>query len=125
MPDLADFLQARIAEDKDTAKRAAFRRGATWRDETDDEWSVVHADGERDMVGSEDDDVTRHIARHDPARVLADCDAKQELLALADPYDFADDGGTGMSEHAEKIRRLLALPYATHPDYRPEWTPDA
>ena len=62
---------------KDTAKRAAWGWGAEWRteevpaDPDTGEWFTVHADGKRDMVGSEDGDVARHIAGMDPAATLA------------------------------------------------------
>jgi hypothetical protein len=57
-----------------------------------------------------------HIARHDPARVLREVEAKRQMLAFHDrahPHD-GDPCTT---------QRLLVLPYADHPDYRPEWKP--
>lgn len=92
-PDLTAFLLARITEDKTEAQRASEHMRPSWG------------------------------ACATPARILAECDAKRELLALADPYDFADDGGTGMSVHADTILRILAVPYAAHPDYQNEWRP--
>jgi len=63
-----------------------------------------------------------------PTRVLADIDAKRKLLTeytdseqalapLADMYDV------GRVEGLLAALRLLALPYASHEDYRNEWAP--
>lgn len=65
-----------------------------------------------------------------PARVLAEVDAKRRILdgfepALAqeelDPADMENQAVLGT---LERVAALLALPYAEHPDYRPEWAPD-
>jgi len=52
-----------------------------------------------------------HIARHDPARVLREVEAKRAILALQD------------ADHDSWFLPLLALPYDDHPDYRSEWAP--
>ena len=49
----------------------------------------------------------RHIARWDPARVVAECESKRRILER--------------HEQDEEILRVLALPYADHRDYRDEW----
>jgi hypothetical protein len=58
-----------------------------------------------------------HFARHDPARVLAECAAKRQMLAkiprMGDPYD-----GPGTSIY---VLQCLASVYKDHPDYRQEW----
>jgi hypothetical protein len=65
-----------------------------------------------------------HIARHDPARVLAEVAAKRLILEYAPPkaHGTFDDGWRRgqMAFHAHTLR-LLALPYAGHPDWREEW----
>ncbi len=120
---LAEFLLARIAEDEEVAKRAAFGYGPAWMSETDDAegWSVVHADGQRDMVGCEDGDVIRHIARHDPARVLAECDAKRRIVE--EWQAAADNEDEPYANGLESACLLLALPYAAHSDYDEAWRP--
>ena len=154
MSDLVAFLQARLDEREDTAKRAAFGWGSEWtvrRHEDDEEWSSVDADGMRDMVSSEDADVTRHIALHDPAAVLADIAAKRSLIRAAATIGEVMDGEWGCSHTAadilagariragedpvplpascegpKEMRRILgpiAALDATHPDYRQEWAP--
>ena len=72
--------------------------------------------------------VAGHIARHDPARVLAEVDAKRRMLAIHHPYvpepDQACLGCAGGIVWTDcPVLRLLALPYASHPDYRAEWRP--
>lgn len=68
-----------------------------------------------------------HIARHDPARVLAEVEAKRKLLTEyaevrqnegAD-YEWAGGWASGLG----KAVALMALPYADHPDYRDTWRP--
>jgi hypothetical protein len=58
-----------------------------------------------------------HIARWDPARVLAECEAKR-LLLQREPCD-----DTGVGDDPCHHLRALAVPYADHPDYREEWRP--
>lgn len=132
MSDLVTFLRARLDEDEDRAKRAAFGWGAEWRadrDDQDDEWWAVHADGKTNMVSSEDGDVAQHIALHDPARVLADVAAKREILA-----DLADVEGQARTDRASEYWRhrrhamrlaaaYLATAYAAHHDYDEAWRP--
>ncbi|MDQ0758682.1 DUF6221 family protein [Streptomyces canus] len=60
--------------------------------------------------------VAEHIARHNPARILVEVEAKRRIV---------DDawGGPDHQDMWEHHIRLLALPYASHPDYREEWKP--
>jgi hypothetical protein len=120
-PDLDQFLLARIAEDKRIAADAATAGGR-------DEWPPD---------GDGPPHVAEHVARHDPARVLAECAAKRRLvLACRDsrpdlhflgarPNGMADFPLTPTDQHqlAALTLALLALPYAGHHDYRPEWRP--
>ncbi|MGY1802416.1 DUF6221 family protein [Blastococcus sp. SYSU D00922] len=113
-PDLDQFLLARIAEDKRVATDAAQATGQ-----------------ERWTEGGE------HVSRHDPARVLAECNAKRRLvLACRDvrpdraflgarPEGLADFPLAPADQHqlAALTLALLALPYADHPEYRQEWRP--
>jgi hypothetical protein len=89
----------------------------------------------------EDARAAKLMAEFYPARILAEVDAKRQLLKLhrnesgycavcAHPEDFDEDA----DGNREWIRtaivwpcptvRLLTLPYADHPEYRPEWSPD-
>ena len=64
-------------------------------------------------------DEAEHIARHDPARVLAEVDAKRQRLTVIE-LDLADDP---TDETALHLLRLDLLPYADRPGYRDEWRP--
>jgi hypothetical protein len=122
---LDEFLLARIAEDKRVAMDAAGADGRV-------EWSTdVVGDGPAGPRSA------LHVVRHDPARVLAECSAKRRIiLACRDarpetgfvgthPRGMADFPPTAHGQHqlAALTLAFLALPYAGHPHYRPEWRP--
>lgn len=122
MPGLVDFLLARIAEEESVA-RAAVRRiehsspgrwywsnagEAVFLDETS--VPVVWGDEQSRPAG-------RHIVRHDPARVLADCEVKRRILELAGVKETERPGILG------PVAALLASSYADHPDYSEQWRP--
>lgn len=54
------------------------------------------------------------------ARALAECEAKQRLLAHC-RSPVRNQERAAEQEYRAVILRLLALPYAGHPDYRREW----
>ncbi|WP_147981855.1 DUF6221 family protein [Streptomyces sp. MS191] len=59
------------------------------------------------------------------ARVLAEVDAKRRVLAHV-TAELNDSGGDNPWWYADKllpVLRLLALPYAEHPDYDEAWRP--
>jgi hypothetical protein len=77
-----------------------------------------------------------HIARWDPARVLAECEAKQRVAGLhrAEAGHFLSPARCAecSCDIGDEVRsvpfpcttlRLLALPYAGHEQYREEWRP--
>jgi len=73
---------------------------------------------------AEDEEVAQ--ARHDPARVLAECEAKRRIVGLHERRpDWPDCQECGDRDYQKpwpcSTLRLLALPYSDHPDYRPEW----
>jgi hypothetical protein len=113
--DLVQFLRERLDEDEQTARAA----GGKWIElpknwvtapPDDDETSrrrvalVLH-DGER-----------AHILRHNPARVLAEIEAKRALLRGAEEWE----GGTLLYY----ILAPLARVYRDHPDFDPAWLED-
>jgi hypothetical protein len=63
-----------------------------------------------DEYGYMDDSDAAHIARHDPARVLADVKAKRAII------------GDEWSDPGWDVLCALASAYADHPDYREEWS---
>jgi len=140
--DLIAFLRARLDEDGRTALGAAAGGHASWRGYGagdvgawtiyDDQWTVASVavydhdqalSGQPGAVGpryrsAAADDTATHIARHDPARVLAEVDAKRRQLDAFDEYGTHDTW-----DLIDTALRLLALPYATHPDYQKTWAP--
>lgn len=108
MSDVAEFLLARYDEDEAVARKAISASTREWvarssQVVTDDLFEVAKASVPTAL----------HMARHDPARVLADCEAHRGIVGLAkeQPETFAE------------ALRWLAEPYADHPDYRQEWRP--
>lgn len=166
MDDLVRFLLDRIAEDEDAARAASA--GGRWRYSDgdsvgawtlyDEHWRiadlVLYRRGEYDYEERmpafrppyyvDADANGSHIARHDPARVLAECEAKRRILELhptheqlpyravggemyrpPDPYycDCQCPDGIIYGKEPCDTKRFLALPYADHPSYRQEWAP--
>jgi hypothetical protein len=162
MSDLVEFLKARLDEVEQAARAAT---PGPWRHDPDKHWrkpgtvwfeeavfagpsgdaaTCVAGTGETEDRQSMAD--AEHIARHDPARVLAEVDTRRRIIAehaevdgacrvctVEDredaPYEQIDAGGPElvtvrrfMSYPCTTVR-LLALPDADHADYREEWRP--
>ncbi|MFE5628463.1 DUF6221 family protein [Streptomyces sp. NPDC056543] len=117
MDDLVQFLRARLDEDEQTARGTAMEWGTAWT--VDEAMTSVRSDTGADVV-AEPNVPIRHIASHDPARVLREVDAKRRRLeVLADAIQRGHDD----YDIATELLPLEALPYADHPDYRDEWRP--
>lgn len=125
---LAEFLLARIAEDEAMARTAGKPDTSG---ETLHGYTVSAAEDE----GAPDAGVEL-IARFDPARVLAECEAKRKIVEVhetiaafypgctieTDPCcEVCSGGGEYPGSFPCKTLRLLAAVYADHPDYRDGW----
>ena len=113
MSDLAEFLLARIREDEDAARFNA----------SVDDASLSPC--------------PFHVVGGDcwtPARLLAECESKRRIVALHRGQEVLGAYGsrvvvwngsvwTPTPVDGEHTLRLLALPYADHPDFREEWRP--
>lgn len=97
------FINARLDEDEWIAQAAIRVYQA--------EWTPVGLQSQFDAR------VDDHIARHDPKRTLAEVKCKRRILAEVPCTDLGRDGYC-------RTAKLLALPYADHPDYRDEWRPE-
>lgn len=125
MTTLVDFLLARIAEDEVVAQAAR-----------PDEYLKTYGRSEL-KVGATDG--YSHVAVT-TTRVLAECESKRRVVDEAAKvsglsvmvnversniayWDIDGDDWAVPEEHDAGLRllRLLALPYADHPDYREEW----
>jgi len=119
---LTEFLLARIAEDEAVARAVTpgpWRIEKTSSHMDKETWAVADVERFRGYTNhvavGEDKPLAIYIARHDPARVMAECEAKRRIVEMIDDGQIDDD--------YLRVRRALALPYADHPDYLPEWKP--
>lgn len=118
VPSLAAFLLARIEEDEADAEAA---HGFDWHVHTGLSGHVTTSIGSDAAVCATR--TAEHIARHDPARVLAECAAKRAIVESLDSHERYPDAYPGMVALADWHVRVLAAVHADHPDYRPEWRP--
>lgn len=114
MSDLTEFLLARVAEGEAVALGV-------------NRWVYEHLNeaGDEHTTGP-------YLEHFDPARALAECEAKRAIVALhvlGEPWDEPVDEMLGSCAACDyqsaswpcPTLRILALPYADHPDYREEW----
>lgn len=154
---IVEFLESRLDEDESLANRAASavnNRALGWGDDPAGKvWSgsdgMVCSEAGEDLWDCEGSytlcvapPVAVHMARHDPARILAECAAKRALIAT---HTLKDAGNGTSSDPAHRevgcetcnwdtsyywleygpcdtIKHLAAV-YAGHRDYRKEWAP--
>lgn len=130
---LTEFLLARIEDDEAVARTATD--GPWWHDPTkwnsvDHEESVfagsrgvdaitVASTGPGDDLQSMAD--AQHVARHDPARVLADAASKRTILEMHQPSDVDRNCGFQCRNGICPTLSALASIYADHPEFREEW----
>lgn len=132
MSDIVTWLRAQLDVDERLARAAAATTdgGSTWayrptsapRDfesVVDLGQRLVFAEVDRNESGFRPTEL-EHIARHDPARVLAEVAAKRQML---DEYERAFDEGGELHQTLVRIMKLLALPYAGREGYREGWRP--
>jgi hypothetical protein len=126
--DLTGFLTARLADDEAAAK-ASYHDDQRWI--TGEEGACLYP-GEEVRANADRAADARHIARHDPGRVLREVAAKRAILDLADKATGLDEQvdqefGVGLRDEVAEpmigdlILRALAAVYADHPDYDPAW----
>lgn len=134
MSDLVEFLRARLDDDEQVALAAA-EGGPDWPDSPSERMTPALA----------------HARRHDPARVLREVEAKRCIVAAHKQVPFTDVNlgmidaqvcftccsRMDMPDDLEEpdgwdfprvktpfpcpTLRLLAAPFADHPDYREDW----
>ena len=103
---LTDFLLARIAEDEAVASSAAD--DFAWQREQDFGGFTVK--------------VYDHIVRHDPARVLAECEARRRIVGYLLAAVSEGDSADVRHAYLDAVSALAGV-YADHDDYREEWRP--
>lgn len=116
--ELTDFINQRLDEDEALA-RDVEQRVASGRWYEDAEGSSASAYFDRDY--------SQGGYTITAARALAEVEAKRRIVAewvREEGANFGDEFLNGVCTGLERAVRLLALPYATHPDYREEeWRP--
>jgi hypothetical protein len=140
-PSLSEFLLARIAEDETTAYATTpgpWKHSVHGHRPDGVDHSVWAETAGRyvveDFAGNPYAEAdAAHISRHDPAHVLARCEAHRRIVNM-----HADDGRRCSSCYIEThdinqpiwpqaspcpTLYALALPYSDHPDCRDEWRP--
>lgn len=122
--ELMAWLLARLDEDEQVAKAAT--PGPWHSSEFYPEAASIEAPSRNVANESSTGDITMqdgaHIARWDPARVLAEVEAKRGIIG-----EYEDMLRAGASREAldamETAIEYLALPYQDRPEYRDEWRP--
>jgi hypothetical protein len=126
---LAEFVRARVDEDEQAATAAAGPHKAgrkwwvdPWFDGTGGRADInTHLGIITSSRGGVEAVPAEHIVRWDPARVLAEVEAKRRII---DEYEQFTSGRLYSTDREQTLRRvvsLLALPHIGHPDYRQEW----
>lgn len=162
---LTEFLLARIAEDEAAARAAEGLHWQWVGDQTDREVSPdpmldeylygvdqenvslrsvetfpyrsLAGEGPRFLISTDEVRTVAalHIARHDPARVLAECAAKRAIVAAHPSVSGACETCVDKMSHPrpsewEPVRhpcptlRTIANVYADHPDFDETWRTD-
>lgn len=128
---LSTFLLERVADRERIAEDAG---GGGW-DVVHD--AVPHVEDSRTgevICQTQRDEWARHIGWHNPQQVLLECAAQRRIVDVYVRTAHAMDrvtreeetvyvGARVAAEEAALVAKLLALPYADHPDYREEWRP--
>lgn len=131
--DLIAWLRAQIDDDEAYARNAFGDHndaGPNWHEE----WSgALNIGDTEDLILTNDSQVSRYMARFDPARMLAEVDAKRAHIARWEHVTalLADaENPSAIRNELLSVRRAYALviaddavPYAARPGYQPEWRP--
>lgn len=140
MSDLVEFLRERLADDERVARAAG---GQSWGHDgrgghheanptayctvTGPLNSFSHEPPAHVCGSARVPDAT-HIARHDPARVLAEVAAKRAVIEQYEHKQqsmalYPNQGNANGLMAFDEVLRLLAAVYADHADYRSDWAP--
>jgi hypothetical protein len=127
MTDLVTWLRAQLDEDEAVAGSAT---SGPWNNDDAMSRDGVYApavdtwvaDCRFEQMGPFALDNATHIARWDPARILAEVEAKRRILAMGDDFEIYSEPYTSQTTW-ERIVALMAGAYADRSGYREEWRP--
>jgi hypothetical protein len=122
MTTITEFLLARVAEDEADA-RACIDDDPHWLADGDD---ILQGDAGFATTSGYFTQTRRplantHIARHDPARVLRQCEAIRRIVPIADAQSKWDALGSATDEDGWAILEALAAIWSDHPDHGGWW----
>lgn len=136
---LVAFLKARLDEDAETARHAHRRSVGRWHSGSHPDYAEEYESSGKGVVDDNDETVvydegspnqwqSEHIARHDPERVLAEVEAKRQIVSNLSKVIEEGETYKGPDYYegvdaCELTLKLLALPYAAHPSYDEAWRP--
>jgi hypothetical protein len=139
---LTEFLQARYAEDEALARDASSPSLRAWEVRGLDIYAVAGPPSFNPIARHALGQQGEHMARWDPARVLAECEAKRRIITevhcrAADHPSYGNGlekdacAGCGTGGPCDDFLvdtvddcptlRLLAHPFSQHADFDPEW----
>lgn len=134
MSDIAGFIEARLDDDERIARWVVDNNYANHSARWTESSSGVVEVGDDDIITG-DSALSRHIERWDPKRVRDEVVLKRGVmewcvevigdrdLSTYGQFGFLRDDPQALAVTlAVETLRLLAQPYADHPDYDPGWT---
>jgi hypothetical protein len=141
MDDLVQFIRARLDEEEAACRSTRKDGGGCWNllayergdgaiyDDTGNPVLTYDVDPKTGIATRYDENPlgarqAAFIVRHDPDRVLAEVEAKREMLRQYDnlAYNVMSDDQTGVWA-LEAVIRAFAVAHADHPDYNQAWRP--
>lgn len=149
MDELIAFLRACLDEDERVARAVPVGEicapPAHWATGADPGGEETWVLGTYEDINAHTPAAADHVARHDPARVLREVEAKRRILDEHQPEDGScsrcgrdsreENPGAHLRGEPEMVdvwrpaiwpcrtTRLLAMPYDDHKNYRQEWKP--
>jgi hypothetical protein len=119
MTELTDFLLARIADDENGTQPGTIQNGIF--SGIMQHYGMDEADSDDQEQASE---ITSAVMDYLRPRVLAECEAKRQIVGWLSSIAQAHIGANGEFSHdADTALKLLASVYADHDDYQESWRP--
>ena len=128
MSDIVEFLRDRYTE-----RRAIAEAAAGLQCDPENGWGITDSSlydpsEKRRWISPHigmlhEPESAEHIVANNPAVVLADLDAKLGILDWHEVASTSPELNPDAWQIMRQVLRLLALPFAAHPDYDERWRP--